>query len=121
MPLRTHTWSTKKVITDDKAHSGIRGVDDRGRQIDVVRRVSRIATTIPAALFAGEPGVIVGKIIESNPSRQFLGYVNNKESEKKIVRDVFEKGDAAFLSGDLLVCDEWGYLYFKDRTGDTFR
>lgn len=37
------------------------------------------------------------------------------------MQDVFEKGDAAFLSGDLLVCDEWGYLYFKDRTGDTFR
>ncbi|VVC45602.1 AMP-binding, conserved site,AMP-dependent synthetase/ligase [Cinara cedri] len=70
---------------------------------------------------AGEPGVIVGKIISSNPSRQFLGYINNKESEKKVVQDVFEKGDAAFLSGDLLVSDEWGYLYFKDRTGDTFR
>ncbi|KAL4100912.1 hypothetical protein QTP88_020937 [Uroleucon formosanum] len=69
----------------------------------------------------GEPGVIVGKIISTNPSRQFLGYVNNEESEKKIVRDVFDKGDAAFLSGDLLVADEWGYLYFKDRTGDTFR
>ncbi|XP_050527097.1 long-chain fatty acid transport protein 4-like isoform X2 [Daktulosphaira vitifoliae] len=69
----------------------------------------------------GEPGVIVGKIIESNPSRQYLGYVNNKDSEKKIVRDVFDKGDAAFLSGDLLVSDEFGYLYFKDRTGDTFR
>jgi len=37
------------------------------------------------------------------------------------VNDVFEKGDAAFLSGDLLMSDEWGYLYFKDRTGDTFR
>lgn len=69
----------------------------------------------------GEPGVIVGKIISTNPSRQFLGYVNNEESEKKVVRDVFDKGDAAFLSGDLLVADEWGYLYFKDRTGDTFR
>ncbi|XP_027840257.2 long-chain fatty acid transport protein 4-like [Aphis gossypii] len=69
----------------------------------------------------GEPGVIVGKIISTNPSRQFLGYVNNEESQKKVVRDVFDKGDAAFLSGDLLVADEWGYLYFKDRTGDTFR
>jgi len=73
------------------------------------------------AIVSGEPGVIVGKIISTNPSRQFLGYVNNEESEKKIVRDVFDKGDAAFLSGDLLVADEWGYLYFKDRTGDTFR
>lgn len=72
-------------------------------------------------ILPGEPGVIVGKIISTNPSRQFLGYVNNEESQKKVVRDVFDKGDAAFLSGDLLVADEWGYLYFKDRTGDTFR
>lgn len=26
-----------------------------------------------------------------------------------------------FISGDILVADEFGYLYFKDRTGDTFR
>jgi acyl-coenzyme A synthetase/AMP-(fatty) acid ligase len=25
------------------------------------------------------------------------------------------------FSGDILVMDEYGYLYFKDRTGDTFR
>uniref|UniRef100_A0A1B6CWE8 long-chain-fatty-acid--CoA ligase n=1 Tax=Clastoptera arizonana TaxID=38151 RepID=A0A1B6CWE8_9HEMI len=70
---------------------------------------------------AGEPGVFIGKIIPSNPARAYLGYVNEKESEKKIVRDVFAKGDSAFLSGDILVSDDFGYLYFKDRTGDTFR
>lgn len=68
-----------------------------------------------------EPGVFIGKIIKGNPSREFLGYVDEKASQKKIVRDVFKKGDAAFLSGDLLVADERGYLFFKDRTGDTFR
>lgn len=68
-----------------------------------------------------EPGVFIGKIIEGNPSREFLGYVDRQASEKKVVRDVFRKGDMAFLSGDLLVADERGYLYFKDRTGDTFR
>lgn len=26
-----------------------------------------------------------------------------------------------FLTGDILEMDEFGYLYFKDRTGDTFR
>lgn len=56
-----------------------------------------------------------------NPSRAFLGYVDKAASSKKIVRDVFHKGDSAFLSGDLLVSDEYGNLYFKDRTGDTFR
>lgn len=47
----------------------------------------------------GEPGVFVGKIIPSNPARAYLGYVNQKDSDKKIITDVFEKGDSAFLSG----------------------
>ncbi|XP_053989460.1 long-chain fatty acid transport protein 4-like [Hylaeus volcanicus] len=68
-----------------------------------------------------EPGVFVGKIIPNMPSRAFLGYVDEKASQKKIVRDVFKKGDSAFISGDILIADEFGYLYFKDRTGDTFR
>ncbi|XP_020716393.1 long-chain fatty acid transport protein 4 isoform X2 [Ceratitis capitata] len=68
-----------------------------------------------------EPGVFIGKIVKGNSAREFLGYVDEKASAKKIVRDVFRKGDMAFLSGDLLVADERGYLFFKDRTGDTFR
>ena len=43
------------------------------------------------------------------------------ETTKKIAYDVFKKGDSAFLSGDLVVKDEYGYIYFHDRTGDTFR
>lgn len=50
-----------------------------------------------------------------------MGYVDRVASSKKVVKDVFKKGDTAFLSGDLLVSDEFGNLYFKDRTGDTFR
>ncbi|KAK9307682.1 hypothetical protein QLX08_002086 [Tetragonisca angustula] len=68
-----------------------------------------------------EPGVFIGKIIPNNPFRAYLGYVDQKASEKKIVRDVFTKGDSAFISGDILIADEFGNLYFKDRTGDTFR
>ncbi|XP_028039800.1 long-chain fatty acid transport protein 4-like [Bombyx mandarina] len=68
-----------------------------------------------------EPGVFIGKIKPNNPSRAFLGYVDKEASEKKIVRDVFNIGDSAFISGDILVADELGYLYFRDRTGDTFR
>ncbi|GFY37647.1 long-chain fatty acid transport protein 1 [Trichonephila inaurata madagascariensis] len=69
----------------------------------------------------GEPGEFVGKIITSDPIRQFDGYVNQSATKKKIIRDCFTKGDTAFLSGDLLMMDEDGYLYFVDRTGDTFR
>lgn len=69
----------------------------------------------------GEPGVFIGKIIPNDPSRAFLGYVDKSASKKKIVYDVFTKGDSAFISGDIMVADELGYLYFKDRTGDTFR
>ncbi|KAH8305907.1 hypothetical protein KR018_003201 [Drosophila ironensis] len=68
-----------------------------------------------------EPGVFIGKIVRGNPCREFLGYVDQKASTKKVVRDVFSKGDMAFISGDLLVADERGYLFFRDRTGDTFR
>lgn len=56
-----------------------------------------------------------------NPSLRFDGYLNSVETKKKIAHDVFRKGDAAFLSGDLVVRDELGYIYFHDRTGDTFR
>lgn len=65
--------------------------------------------------------MFVGKILPNNPSRAFLGYVDKAASSKKVVKDVFHKGDQAFLSGDLLVADELGNLFFKDRTGDTFR
>ena len=69
----------------------------------------------------GEPGEVVGKINQSDPFRRFDGYINKEATEKKIVRNVFKEGDAYFCSGDLMRMDEEGYLYFCDRTGDTFR
>ncbi|KAL7295312.1 hypothetical protein TKK_0011343 [Trichogramma kaykai] len=69
----------------------------------------------------GEPGVFVGKINPKKAVNDFSGYIDKKASEKKIIRDVFKKGDKVFNSGDILVMDEYGYFYFKDRTGDTFR
>ncbi|XP_043270087.1 long-chain fatty acid transport protein 4-like [Venturia canescens] len=69
----------------------------------------------------GEPGVFVGKINPKKAVNDFSGYADQKESKKKIIHDVFKKGDRVFNSGDILVMDEYGYFYFKDRTGDTFR
>nr|QKO28391.1 long-chain fatty acid transport protein 4 [Ctenopharyngodon idella] len=69
----------------------------------------------------GEPGQLVGRIIQNDPLRRFDGYVNQSATNKKVANDVFKKGDSAYLSGDVLVMDDYGYMYFKDRTGDTFR
>ncbi|XP_018419558.1 PREDICTED: long-chain fatty acid transport protein 4 [Nanorana parkeri] len=69
----------------------------------------------------GEPGQLVGRIIQSDPLRRFDGYVNESATSKKIAQNVFRQGDMAYLSGDVLVMDEYGYMYFRDRTGDTFR
>nr|XP_028576976.1 long-chain fatty acid transport protein 1 isoform X5 [Podarcis muralis] len=69
----------------------------------------------------GEPGLLVGRINQEDPLRRFDGYVNENATNKKIAYNVFQKGDQAYLSGDVLVMDELGYMYFKDRSGDTFR
>ncbi|XP_054859660.1 long-chain fatty acid transport protein 1 [Eublepharis macularius] len=69
----------------------------------------------------GEPGLLVGRINQEDPLRRFDGYVNESATNKKIAYNVFKKGDQAYLSGDVLVMDELGYMYFKDRSGDTFR
>ncbi|CAL4099735.1 unnamed protein product [Meganyctiphanes norvegica] len=68
-----------------------------------------------------EEGEFVGLIKRNDPVRDFDGYADKKATEKKIIKDVKKKGDMAFLSGDILVMDELGYFYFRDRTGDTFR
>uniref|UniRef100_A0A3B3WUA0 Very long-chain fatty acid transport protein n=1 Tax=Poecilia mexicana TaxID=48701 RepID=A0A3B3WUA0_9TELE len=69
----------------------------------------------------GEPGQLVGKIIQNDPLRRFDGYVNETATSKKIASSVFKRGDSAYLSGDVLIMDKYGHMYFKDRTGDTFR
>lgn len=73
---------------------------------------------IPAAI--GEPGEAIGKIGDDVRQR-FEGYNDQKATEKKLLRDVFEKGDLWFRTGDLLKKDKAGYIYFIDRIGDTFR
>ncbi len=70
-----------------------------------------------------EAGEALGQIIDDpeRPTGRFDGYAKKEETEKKILRDVFEKGDAWFRTGDLLKQDKLGYFYFVDRIGDTFR
>ncbi|XP_045455735.1 long-chain fatty acid transport protein 1-like [Melitaea cinxia] len=68
-----------------------------------------------------EPGLLLGKIDPKKAILTFAGYADKTASEKKMVRNVRVKGDCYFNTGDILVMDYYGYFYFKDRTGDTFR
>uniref|UniRef100_A0A8C5H7P7 Arachidonate--CoA ligase n=1 Tax=Gouania willdenowi TaxID=441366 RepID=A0A8C5H7P7_GOUWI len=69
----------------------------------------------------GEPGLLVGRINQQDPLRRFDGYANQDATKKKIAHNVFKKNDTAYLSGDVLVMDDLGYMYFRDRSGDTYR
>ena len=70
---------------------------------------------------AGETGLLVARIEEEQPLARFDGYDNEEETDRKIVRDLFESGDAWFNSGDLMRQDDDGDFWFIDRLGDTFR
>ena len=65
-----------------------------------------------------EPGEAIGRI---GDGAAFEGYTNRAESERKILRDVFARGDAWYRTGDLMRKDAGGFFYFVDRIGDTFR
>ena len=71
-----------------------------------------------------EPGEVIGKV-QNDPAKPpaagSRGYTSAAETEKRILRDVFEAGDAWVRTGDLMRQDEKGYFYFVDRIGDTFR
>ena len=72
----------------------------------------------------GEPGLLLGKITEKTT---FEGYTSKEDTEKKILRDVFEIEDAWFNTGDLMKTVDVGFslglahFQFVDRVGDTFR
>jgi len=70
-----------------------------------------------------EPGEVIGKIMKdaSRPGQRFEGYASEADTDKKVLRDVFKKGDVWFRTGDLMRKDRNSYFYFVDRIGDTFR
>ena len=69
----------------------------------------------------GEVGECIGEIRAHEARAEYAGYADKAASEKKVLHDVFAKGDAWFATGDLMRQDEEGYFYFVDRVGDTFR
>ena len=74
---------------------------------------------VPAAV--NEPGECMGVIKKSQARFKFHGYTDKSSTSKKVMNNVFRTGDSYFRSGDILRMDEEGFVYFCDRTGDTFR
>ncbi|ESQ83916.1 acyl-CoA synthetase [Asticcacaulis sp. AC466] len=68
----------------------------------------------------GEIGEAIG-MIAHDARHAYSGYADKAASQKKVLNDVFKKGDQWFRTGDLMRQDKAGYLYFVDRIGDTFR
>ncbi|MBE3048105.1 AMP-binding protein, partial [Candidatus Bathyarchaeota archaeon] len=70
---------------------------------------------------SGDPGELLFKLPEDTKT-EFQGYFNNsKATDSKILRDVFKAGDAWFRTGDTVIWDSEGRIFFTDRIGDTFR
>ena len=72
---------------------------------------------------AGEVGEALGRLSGGDDAAggRFEGYADAQASGKKVLKDVFESGDAWYRTGDLMRQDGEGFFYFVDRCGDTFR
>ena len=65
-----------------------------------------------------EPGELISRIDKTYP---FNGYKDSTATKKKVICDVFKKGDRYFSLGDVVRIDEEGFVYFCNQTGDTFQ
>ncbi|KAK3584860.1 hypothetical protein CHS0354_027610 [Potamilus streckersoni] len=68
----------------------------------------------------GQSGLVITGIPKNMQHFKFYKG-DNDLNDKKVIRNVFVDGDAYFNSGDLVHLDKDYFIYFKDRTGDTFR
>ncbi|WP_409432289.1 long-chain-acyl-CoA synthetase [Litorimonas sp. RW-G-Af-16] len=95
--------------------------------IDIIRydvetgQNPRAADGFCIATEPNEIGEMIGEIRTDDPRFRFDGYETKEATQKKILRNVFKKGDAWFRTGDLMKRDALGYYYFMDRVGDTYR
>jgi fatty-acyl-CoA synthase len=70
-----------------------------------------------------EVGEALGQIVDGRGSLagRFEGYSDAAASARKVLRDVFVRGDAWYRTGDLMRQDARGFFYFVDRAGDNYR
>lgn len=70
----------------------------------------------------GEPGELLVKLDEKDIGAKFQGYHGNPDAtKKKVLRSALKKDDAYFRTGDVVIRDREGRMWFSDRIGDTFR
>jgi fatty-acyl-CoA synthase len=101
-PFLAHRFAAAIVKFDDAAGAPLRDTD--GFCVRAPR---------------GEAGEAIGKI--AGGAARFEGYTDAAATARKVLRDVFERGDAWVRTGDLMRQDAQGFYYFVDRIGDTFR
>jgi putative long chain acyl-CoA synthase len=68
-----------------------------------------------------EPGVLVARIDPTHPMASFDGYEGEADGGQRILRGLFEPGDAWFVTGDLLRRDAEGDFWFVERLADVVR
>ncbi|XP_070543440.1 long-chain fatty acid transport protein 6-like [Ptychodera flava] len=77
----------------------------------------RAASGLCVPVKLGIPGLLLAPAPNTNDV-----YVGDKAAnEKRLIRDVLNKGDVYINTGDVLMMSKDYYLYFVDRLGDTFR
>ncbi|OQU96210.1 AMP-binding enzyme domain-containing protein isoform 1 [Cladophialophora immunda] len=70
----------------------------------------------------GEIGESLCRIVPPVQRRHdYVGEGGKEATEKKVLRNVFKKGDEFFRLGDAMMKDQEGYISFHDRLGDTYR
>jgi putative long chain acyl-CoA synthase len=68
-----------------------------------------------------EPGLLLTRVDQSHAQTTFDGYLDEQESERRLLRDVVERGDSWFVTGDVMRRDNAGDYWFLDRLGDVIR
>jgi putative long chain acyl-CoA synthase len=85
------------------------------------RRLYRDAHGMCVPAEVDEPGVLLTRVDASHPQTTFDGYVDDEETANRLRRDVRERGDTWFLTGDVMRKDEDGDYWFLDRLSDVTR
>uniref|UniRef100_A0A8C0N982 long-chain-fatty-acid--CoA ligase n=2 Tax=Canis lupus familiaris TaxID=9615 RepID=A0A8C0N982_CANLF len=97
LPQPGRIWTGRRAAGPTPDHNAARGVSGGGAAV--------LQTGAETAL---DPGGVLPAV--SLPGVWRLAFCPHLRQDHK-----------AYLTGDVLVMDELGYLYFRDRTGDTFR